>query len=151
MYINATTTIEVSTDFISPFFFCENHDKRMTYLFESQKKVIRTGKTCANKIVIEEQSDQGLFVCFLLVNHLLITRMGKSRPRRYKTFSYSTQLQSTKFILLINVKMPTIVGILTFMSMINPTSERHKAINFFICLYALKIMCSVELSMKKVL
>ena len=39
---------------------------------------------------------------------------------------YSTQL-STKFILLINFKMPTIVGILTFISMINTTSERLKA------------------------
>ena len=37
-----------------------------------------------------------------------------------KLFSYSTQL-STKFILLINVKMPTIVGILTFISKINTT------------------------------
>ena len=37
-------------------------------------------------------------------------------------FIYSTQL-STKFILLINVKMPTIVGILSFISMINATSE----------------------------
>ena len=49
-------------------------------------------------------------------------------------FSCSTQL-STKFILLINVKMPTIVGILTFISMINTTSERLKARNFFICRY----------------
>ena len=40
-----------------------------------------------------------------------------------------------KFILLINVKMPTIVGILTFISMINTTSERFKAWNFFICRY----------------
>ena len=39
-------------------------------------------------------------------------------PQSYKLFSYSTQL-TTKFILLINVKMPTIVGILTFISMIN--------------------------------
>ena len=31
-------------------------------------------------------------------------------PKGYKTFSCSTQ-PSTKFILLINVKMPTIVGI----------------------------------------
>ena len=31
--------------------------------------------------------------------------------------------------------MPTIVGILTFISMINTTSERHKARNFFICSY----------------
>ena len=40
-----------------------------------------------------------------------------------KRFSYSTQL-STTFILLINVKMPTSVGILTFISMINTTVLR---------------------------
>ena len=50
-----------------------------------------------------------------------------------KLFSCSTQ-PSMKFILLINVKMPTIVGILTFISMINTTSERLKARNF-ICWY----------------
>ena len=42
----------------------------------------------------------------------------------------STQL-STKFILLINVKMPTSVGILTFISMINNTSDRLKVRKFF--------------------
>ena len=57
-----------------------------------------------------------------------------NRPRGYKTFSCSTQL-STKFILLINVKMPTIVGILTLISMIDTTAERLKARNFFICQY----------------
>ena len=51
-----------------------------------------------------------------------------------KLFSYLTQL-STKFIMLIYVKMPTIVGILTFISMINTESERLKARNFFICQY----------------
>ena len=51
-----------------------------------------------------------------------------------KLFSCSTQL-STKFFLLINVKMPTTVGTLTFISMINTTSERLKAINFFVCQY----------------
>ena len=39
-----------------------------------------------------------------------------------KLFPCSTQL-SMKFILLINVKMLTIDGILTFISMINTTSE----------------------------
>ena len=53
-------------------------------------------------------------------------------PEVIKLFSCSTQL-STKLILLINVKMPTIVGILTFISMINTTSERLIARNFFIC------------------
>ena len=43
-----------------------------------------------------------------------------------KLFSSSTQM-STKFILLINIKMPTIVSILTFISMINTTSERQKS------------------------
>ena len=55
-------------------------------------------------------------------------------PRGSKTFSCSTQL-STKFILLIKVKMSTILGILTFISMINTTSERLKARNFFIYRY----------------
>ena len=49
-------------------------------------------------------------------------------------FLCSTQL-NTKFILLINVKMPTIVGILTFISMINTAFERLKVRNFFICGY----------------
>ena len=40
-----------------------------------------------------------------------------------------------KIFMLINVKMPTIIGILTFISMINTTSERHKARNIFICRY----------------
>ena len=63
--------------------------------------------------------------------NIVLTAPG---PEVIKLFSCSTQL-STKFILLINVKMPTIVGILTFMRMINTTSERLKAINFFICRY----------------
>ena len=49
-------------------------------------------------------------------------------------FPCSTQL-STKLILLLNVKMPTIVGILTFISMIYTTSERLEARNFFIFRY----------------
>ena len=55
-------------------------------------------------------------------------------PEVIKLFSYSTQL-ITKFILLINVKMPIIVGILTFISMINTTSKIRKARNFFIFRY----------------
>ena len=43
-----------------------------------------------------------------------------------KLFPCSTQL-SSKLILLINVKMPTIVGILTFISRINTTSESLKS------------------------
>ena len=55
-------------------------------------------------------------------------------PEVVKLFPCLTKL-STKFILLINVKMPKIVGILIFISMINTTSERLKARNFFICRY----------------
>ena len=56
--------------------------------------------------------------------------LRSSGPEVIKLFSCSTQL-STKFILLINVKMSTIVVILTFMSRINTTSESLKARNFF--------------------
>ena len=73
--------------------------------------------------------------------HTILTVIVKNNPQNLdlapefiKRFSCSTQL-STKFILLINVKMPTIVGILTFISMINTTSERLKARNFFNCQY----------------
>ena len=76
------------------------------------------------------------------------------RSEGYKTFfSYSTQL-STKFILLINVKMPTIVGILTLISMINTTTERMKARNFSICRYLSiyeQLKFCAQLSTKKVL
>ena len=59
-----------------------------------------------------------------------------------------------KFFMLISVKMPTIVGILTFMSMIITTSERMIARKAFIfkylrCYEHLKF--SVELSTNEVL
>ena len=59
--------------------------------------------------------------------------MGTKNPglKIIKLFSYSTQL-SMKFILLINVKMPTIVAILTFISRINTASESFKASKNFI-------------------
>ena len=44
-----------------------------------------------------------------------IEKSGYTGPEVIKLFSCSTQL-SMKFFLLINVKMPTNVGILTFMS-----------------------------------
>ena len=69
--------------------------------------------------------------CQQLPITLFLSRQG---PEVIKLFSCSTQL-SMKFILLINVKMPTIVGILTFISMIDTTSERLEARNFFICRY----------------
>ena len=62
-------------------------------------------------------------------------------PEVIKLFSCSTQL-STEFILLINVKMPTIDGILTFTSMINTTSERLKARDFFLFAGLLVLMSS---------
>ena len=73
--------------------------------------------------VIDVQNDFRLY---------LYTMKTEAGPEVIKLFPCSIQL-STKYILLINVKMPTIVGILTFISMITTTSERLKAINFFIC------------------
>ena len=50
----------------------------------------------------------------------------KPGPDVIKHFLYSPQL-SIQFIMLIIVKMPTIVGILTIISMINTTPESLKA------------------------
>ena len=49
-------------------------------------------------------------------------KRSRAGPEVIKLFSCSTQL-SSKFILLINIKMPTIDGILTFIGMINTTYE----------------------------
>ena len=75
----------------------------------------------------------------------------KPGPKFIKPFSCSTKLRMN-FVMLIHVKRPTIVGILTFISMINTTSSKLKlkARNVFICRYYNEISCSVELSMKKV-
>ena len=69
----------------------------------------------------------------------------------YNFFTCSTWL-IMKFIILINVKMSTIVGILTFMSMINTASESLKSLFFSILkinqklwsvtLFTLLICCS---------
>ena len=70
-----------------------------------------------------------------------------------KLFSYSTRL-STNFILLINVKMPTRVGILTFIGKIYTTYERLKARHLFIFRYFSfyeQVKFRSQLSMKKVL
>ena len=66
---------------------------------------------------------------FFLVNNSLCV---SSRPRGYKTFSMLNSTEHEIF-LLINVKMPTIVGILTFMSRKNSIiglSELEKVSEF---------------------
>ena len=60
----------------------------------------------------------------------IIANSADPGTENIKLFSDSAEHE---IILLINVKMPTIVGILTFISMINTTSERLKARHFFIC------------------
>ena len=77
-----------------------------------------------------------VIVKLLTKHHLkfLSLQGGCSGLEVLKLISCSTQL-SMKFILLIDVKMPTIVGIQTFISMINTTSESLKARNFFSCRY----------------
>ena len=104
--------------------------------------------TCLKKLVLKRQqmtvSLQVVFVvsCFMSLtfsefveyNQSIKQYEFRSGPYFLKLFSCSTQL-STKFILLINVKMPTIVGILTFKSMINTTSERLNKRKFLICQY----------------
>ena len=65
------------------------------------------------------------------INFLVHTLNLRPGPEVIKPFLRSTQL-SIKFIMLINIKMPTIVGILTFISMINNPSESLKARKIFI-------------------
>ena len=55
-------------------------------------------------------------------------------PQGYKTF-FMLNLAEHEMYPANNVKMPTSVGILTFISILNTTSERLKARNIFICRY----------------
>ena len=55
----------------------------------------------------------------------------KAGPEILNFFSYSTE-QGFKFIMPVNVEMPTIVSILIFMSIINTTSEHLEARKVFI-------------------
>ena len=61
-----------------------------------------------------------------LLSPLSFSLGTKPGPEVVKQFLYSTQL-SIQYIMLIIVKMPTIVGILTIISMINTTPESLKA------------------------
>ena len=74
-------------------------------------------------------------------------------PRLKKLFSCSTQL-SMNFFLLINVKMPTIVGILTFMSRKNSIlglseSEKSWISWYFYTYYHLKFHAQLSWAWKK--
>ena len=58
---------------------------------------------------MKEQSDQGLHsvILFLPFTHLIRIMLRRSGPEVVKLISYSSEMKS---ILLINVKIPTIVG-----------------------------------------
>ena len=82
---------------------------------------------------------------------VLCVHLAEDWPRGYKPFLSPTQLSMT-FILPINVKIPTIVGILTYISRINTSYESLKAknTNFLIVLVFMSSwnLCSVELSIQ---
>ena len=81
-------------------------------------------------------------------------KQARARPRGYITFSSSTHLR-LKFILLINVKMPTLGDILTFICRINDWQfffYFNLKISLILALSVFMsslISCSNELSMKK--
>ena len=58
-------------------------------------------------------------------------RLNSAWPRGYKTFSMLNSAEHEIYPAL-NVKMPTIVGILTFISMINTTSKRTLETSSFV-------------------
>ena len=70
----------------------------------------------------------------------------KTRPRGYKKISCSTQM-SMKFFQLINIKMPTVVGILTFMTRKNsisglPEPKKAEFLDIFILMSISNFMLS---------
>ena len=114
-------------------------------LYDEARKFAAISETPADHITVEQVRGCIFIILFIIYNtppqfylvnlqhfsckHAFSIRVENNvnpGSEVIKLFPCSTQL-STKFILLINVKMPTIVGILTFFSMINTTSESLKA------------------------
>ena len=68
------------------------------------------------------------------VRSQFIWKYNRTGPEIIKLFPCSTP-QSSKFNLLMNVEMPTIVGISTFISMLNTTPVRLRTRKLFNCRY----------------
>ena len=81
--------------------------------------------------IFEQPSYTDCFHTTLTVHWDILHQNKQPGPEVIKLLLCSTQL-SIKLIMLINVKMPTNVGILTFVSMINKTYEHLKARKVFI-------------------
>ena len=78
------------------------------------------------------------------------TKWARIWCQGYTTFTFSDHL-SIKFLLFVNVKMPTIVGILTFISRVNTPTECIKLwenLNFqYFSFLEVEISCTAEFSM----
>ena len=92
----------------------------VTYDGEDRKMIRRKVGTRFNDIALYQvltikRHDKVLKIGIPKIITILVLKINQFCPEVIKLFTCSTQL-SMKFFLLINVKMPTIVGILTFMS-----------------------------------
>ena len=70
-----------------------------------------------------------------IADHPVADRKPRNWPLCHETFYMLNSAEHEIYPAHKRFKMPTIVGILTIISMINTTSERLKARNFFICRY----------------
>ena len=99
-------------------------------LYEQLKFYAQLSQACKKCYNLEASSGEILSFSRLYssvnLTHEYSSRIAVRVQAPIKLFSCSTQL-STKFILLIIVKMPTIVGILTFIIMINISLDSLKA------------------------
>ena len=74
--------------------------------------------TLARILKLEESRPRGYKTCLCSTEHEISTAHKTKMLKNIKIF-LAFNLSDVVFIMLINVKMPTIVGILTFMSMMN--------------------------------
>ena len=129
-----------------------------TYEPEHQKTYCRTCVAIdPNQPVLFDQSlhclhEETLHVWLSKIHSVkILIRLCKcAGPEVNKLFSCSTQL-SMKFSLLINIKMPTTVGIFIFISRVLCSARNNLQLLVIWDLLAGQIPCSSELNMKKVL
>ena len=85
-------------------------------VFHRTQELVRNS---GGKRAISVRATEGLlYIDFICLFKFRVNHLERSGPEVIKLFPCSTQL-SMKFFLLMNVKMPTVVGILTFMRVKN--------------------------------
>ena len=113
---------------------CCHYNNIIALYLKTKGDFVLVGDLMRSITLLLYKSMEGTFeeVCTLNLVFNLINTHATISAQALRLYNFFHAQLSMKFILLRNVKIPTTVGILTFMSRINTASENLKARNTFI-------------------